>query len=247
MRAGIIIKMILPLVFVCFLLSCKENVAKENSLSTEKSTVQNDTLDNEIAQKIKEIFRAETCKITREQKQTADGGEKTVTVKCLFTEQSFKEEDPSVIAFAFYQLSQNNKSQPYDFIKVAITDNYGTEFKYRHSAFKERAECFEIVEKIGALLFDKKYSELKQYMDPSQTAGEAERAIKLIRKADSLSGEINNFAVISIQFAPAVTRINVKASRVNNVPTYYSFGFSLKTNKILYIDVDKSNPFPANL
>lgn len=220
---------------ICFwlLVSCNDKVDTENNIQDNKVVSQTDTLDEKVANEIKTIFGAETCRITRDKE--------TVTIKSLFTGQSFKEEDASVIAFAFYRLSQTNKLQPYDLIKVALTDNYGTEYKFRFSDFKEKTECFETVEKIGSLLFERKYSELKNYMNSPQSDAEADRAIKLFRKADSVSGKIENFAIISIQYAKTITRINVKANHSSNQSTYYSFGFNKKTNKLQYIDVTESN------
>ena len=230
-------KILSTLICFCFLVSCNDKVAIENNIPDSKVATQNDTLDEKVAKEIKAIFGAETCKITRD--------EEVVTIKSLFTEQSFREEDASVIAFAFYRLSQSNKLKPYDLIKVALTDNYRTEYKFRFSEFKEKAECFETVEKIGSLLFDRKYSELKKYMGSSQSEAEADRGIKLFRKADSISGKIDNFAIISIHFTTTITRIDVKANHVSNSSTYYSFGFNKKTNKLQYIDVNDSNPIPG--
>jgi hypothetical protein len=238
MTKGAILKKIFSFVILFwFLVSCKNKVATENGIPDNKVATQSDTLDEKVAKEIKAIFRAETCKITR--------SEEVVIIKSLFTEQSFKEEDASVIAFAFYRLSLSNKLKPYDIIKVVLTDNYGTEYKFRFSEFKEKAECFETVEKIGLLLFDRKYSELKKHMDSSQGDAEADRAIKLFRKADSISGKIDNFAIISIHFATTITRIDVKANHVSNSSTYYSFGFNKKTNKLKYVDVNESNPIPG--
>jgi hypothetical protein len=226
-------KILSTLICFCFLVSRGDKVVTENSIPESKVANQTDTLDDKVAKEIKAIFRAETCKITRD--------EETVTIKSLFTEQSFKEEDASVIAFAFYQLSQSYKLKPYDLIKVAFKDNYETEFKFRFNDFKEKAECFKTTEKIGSLLFDRKYTELKNYMDSPHSDAEAERAIKLFRKADSVSGKIDNFAIISIQFAKTITRINVRANHATNHSTYYSFGFNKTTNKLQYIDVTESN------
>ncbi len=221
---------------ICFwlLVSCNNKVGNENNIPENKAANQSDTLDDKVAREIKAIFRAETCKITRD----AEG----VIIKSLFTEQSFIEEDASVIAFAFYRLSQSYKLKPYDLIKVVLKDNYGTEYRFGFRDFKEKAECFETVEKIGSLLFNRKYSELKKYMDLSQSDGGFDRAIKMFKKTDSVSGKIDNFAVISIQFANTITRINAKASHASNYSTYYSFGFNKKTNKLQYVDVNDSNP-----
>ncbi len=235
MKRNIITKKILSvLICFCFLLSCNNKVATENSIPENTVATQTDTLYEKVAKEIKATFSTETCKITRD--------EEVVIIKCLFREQSFKEEDLSVVAFAFYQLSKRYKLKPYDIIRVAVKDNYKTEYEFRSSAFKERAECFEAVENIGSLLFDRKYAELKKYMDAKSSA-EADRAIKLFRKTDSVSGKINNFAIISIQFG-AITRIEVKANHDSNASTYYSFGFNNKTNKLQYIDVNE-NPTPA--
>jgi hypothetical protein len=222
--------------FICFwfLVSCNDKVVTENDNPDSEVVIQTDTLDDKVAKEIKAIFRAETCRITRDKE--------AVTITSLFAEQSFKEEDASVIAFAFYRLSLSNKLKPYDLIKIVTKDNYATEYRFKFSDFEEKAECFETVEKIGLLLFDRKYLELKKFMDSSQSDAEADRAIKLFRKADSISGKINNFAIISIQFAYTITRINVKANHESNSSTYYSFGFNKKTNRLQYIDVNQSNP-----
>lgn len=225
-------KLLSTLICAWLLVSCADKSTIENNVPDNKVAVQIDTLDEKVANEIKTMFGAETCKITRE--------EDIVTIKSLFANQSFKEQDASVIALAFYQLSLTNKLKTYDKIKVALKDTNAIEFAFRFSDFKETSECFETVKNIGTLLYEEKYSELKNYMDPLQSAAEADRAISLFKKADSKSGKIGSFAIISIQFGP-VTRINVKGDRLSNPATYYLLGFNKKTNKLQYIDVQDTN------
>lgn len=220
------------LIYSWLLVSCADKSTIENNVPDNKVATQIDTLDEKVANETKTMFGAETCKVTR--------AEDIVTIKILSANQSFKEQDASVIALAFYQLSLTNKLKPYDKIKVILKDTDVFGFDFRYSDFKETAECFEIVKNIGTLLSETKYSELKNYMDPSQSEAESTRAIGLFKKADSKFGKLGSFAIISIQFGP-ITRINVKGDRLSNPPTYYLLGFNKKTNKLQYIDVQDTN------
>lgn len=225
-------KIISTLICSWLLVSCADKSAIENNVPDNKVETQIDTLDETVANKIKTMFGAETCKVTR--------SENIVTIKILSANQFFKEQDASVIALAFYQLSQTNKLKPYDKIKVVLKDNDAFGYIFRFNDFKETSECFETIKNIGDLLYEEKYSELKNYMDPSQSAAEANRAIELFKKADSKFGKIGSFAIISIQFG-VVTRVNLKGDRLSNPATYYLLGFNKKTNKVQYIDVQDTN------